>query len=51
MTLVFMRGLDLGLLEVTGRNLRHEKVHSPEQVEEKRSALKELLLAAVELNR
>lgn len=49
-SLVFMRGTDLedpdGLLEGTGKNIRHVKLYSPEQAKERRSALIELIKAA-----
>lgn len=49
-SLVFMRGTDLedpdGLLEGTGKNVRHVKLHSPEQAKERRSVLIALIKAA-----
>ncbi len=53
-SLVFMRGADLedrdGLLEGTGKKIRHVKLRSPEQFEERRSALSRLIKAASKLN-
>ncbi|HZX45846.1 MAG TPA: DUF1801 domain-containing protein [Clostridia bacterium] len=52
-SLVFMRGTDLedpnGLLEGTGKSIRHVKLRSPEQAKERRSALEELIRAASKL--
>lgn len=46
-SLVFMRGTSLedpdGLLEGTGKNIRHVKLRSPEQAKERRSALRGLI--------
>ena len=53
-SLFFMRGADLedpdGLLEGTGKKMRHVKLRSPEQAEERRSALRRLIEAASNLN-
>ncbi len=53
-SLIFMRGADLEdpdrLLEGTGKNMRHVKLRSPEQAEERRSALRSLIVAASKLN-
>ncbi len=53
-SLVFMRGADLEdidrILEGTGKKMRHVKLCSPEQVEERRSALSSLIEAASKLN-
>ena len=49
-SLVFMRGTDLedkdGLLEGSGKKVRHVKLRSPEQFKERRSALSSLIKAA-----
>ncbi len=54
-SLVFMRGTDLEdndrLLEDTGKKVRHVKLRSLEQFEEKRSALSRLIKAASKLNK
>lgn len=54
-SLVFMRGTDLEdndrLLEGTGKKVRHVKLRSLEQFEEKRSALSRLIKAASKLNK
>ncbi len=54
-SLIFMRGADLEdnerLLEGTGKKIRHVKLRSPEQFEEKRSALSRLIRAASKLNK
>ena len=53
-SLVFMRGADLEdrdeLLESTGKKMQHVKLRSPEQFEERRSALSRLIKAASKLN-
>jgi hypothetical protein len=53
-SLAFMRGADLpdpaGLLEGTGKKVRHVKVRSAEQLAERREALVALIEAAAGLN-
>ncbi len=52
--MVFMRGTDLtdsaGILEGTGKNMRHLKVKNAEQLEERRDAIRALLLQASQLD-
>ncbi len=54
-SLYFMRGVDLedrdGLLEGSGKNMRHVKLHSPEQFVERRSSLRRIIEAASKLNK
>ena len=54
-SLFFMRGVDLedpdGLLEGTGKKMRHVKLRTLEQAEERRSALLSLIEAASRLNK
>ena len=53
-SLALLRGAELddpdGLLEGTGRSVRHVKVRSTEQLAERREAIKRLLEAAARLN-
>lgn len=53
-SLVFMRAVDLndstGILEGTGKKLRHVKVRSPEQLAERKEALRDLLTQAAALD-
>jgi hypothetical protein len=53
-SLMFMLGADLEdpgkLLEGTGKKMRHVKIHSPEQLNEKRGILQALVKAASKLN-
>jgi hypothetical protein len=53
-SLAFLRGAELddpdGLLEGTGRSVRHVKVGSTDQLAERREAIKRLLEAAAHLN-
>lgn len=54
-SLAFMRGADLpdptGILEGAGKNVRHVKVRSPEQLAERRDALRALIQAAAMINK
>ena len=53
-SLMFMLGTDLedpeGLLEGSGKKMRHVKIHTPEHFNERRSALQALIEAASKLN-
>ena len=53
-SLMFMLGADLedpdGLLEGSGKKMRHVKIHTPEQFNERLSALQALIEAASKLN-
>jgi hypothetical protein len=53
-SLMFMRGADLadpeGLLEGSGKKMRHVKLRSPQAFEERRNALRELIAEAAGLN-
>ena len=53
-SLVFMRAVDLndstGILEGTGKKLRHVKLRSPEQLAERKEALRDLLTQAATLD-
>lgn len=53
-SLFFLHGVDLddpkGLLEGTGKKMRHVKIRSPEQFEQHRGALKALIEAASQLH-
>jgi hypothetical protein len=53
-SLMFMRGADLGdpsqILEGTGKNMRHAKLRSLDQLGERRGELQRLILAASRLN-
>jgi hypothetical protein len=53
-SLMFMRGTDLadseGLLEGSGKKMRHVKLHSAEAFKERYDALRELITAAARLN-
>ena len=53
--LMFIRGTDLddpdGLLEGTGKRIRHASLRSPEEFRERRLALARIIEAAAQLNR
>jgi hypothetical protein len=53
-SLMFMRGAAIadpdGLLEGAGKQMRHVKLRSPEQLEQQRRALRRLIEAAASLN-
>lgn len=53
-SLMFLRGADLedpaGVLEGTGKKMRHVKLRSPEEFSERRAALVRLVKAAAGLN-
>ena len=53
-TVAFLRGTKLddphGVLEGAGKTIRHVKLRSREQLEERRGALRDLLIAASKLN-
>lgn len=53
-SILFLRGADLpdpgGLLEGTGKKMRHAKVRSLEEFEERRGAIRDLIQAAATVN-
>lgn len=53
-SLMFLRGADLndpdGLLEGTGKKMRHVKLRSPEQLEQRLHAVRALIKAAATIN-